>query len=401
MKNFLFTLLFTLNSLIAYSQEADNYSPEKHFRIAEKMFSQNNCQGALNHISKTLASHADDWEAYELRAMIYECLGKIDKAISDYSILIYHYPEHAEHYFSRGELNYRFENYEQAIDDLQKALNLPVNETNKVYFSTAIGDTGISGMSTIKTLHAEMHNYIGLAFYELGKYDSAIYHYTQAVQLKENTMYFNNRALSFETKGENNLAVKDYEKALSLNENDQVAQFNLIQLYGKMGYYKKQESLLDKVSEHTTLPEIYVYKGTNYYQTDNFLKAVAQYDSAILLNSENEDYYLYRGQTYEQLKDYYKARQDYEKAIELKKNYSNAYFGLGNICFKTHEPDSALMFYDLAILYNPKYAKAYLNRGIVYLQKKDLSQACYNIGVAKKSGLKEAEELYSQKCQDQ
>ncbi len=399
MKKFV-VILFCFIVQVAWSQNDEILTPEKHFRLADKLFAENNCESALDHVNKTIAFRVDDWDAYELRAMIYECLGKFEKALTDYSILVYQFPERAEFLFSRGELNYRNAKYEAAIDDLTKALELPVTETNKVYFSIATGDQGISGISTIKTMQAEMHNYIGLSFHELGEYDSAIYHFTVSIGYFQNSQYFNNRALSYMEMGNLEAATRNYEQALSINKYDQVAQYNLISLYGKQKKFKEQEVLLNEIGMDVKLPEIHVFKGVSAFQKGDYRNAIDYYDRAINLDKENEEYYIYRGQAYEKLKRLERAQNDYRHAIELKQNSSGAYFGLANTYYKMNELDSAIMGYDLAILYDPNFDKAYLNRGITYLRKKEFTKACPDIMKAKEYGLPEAEEMFRLKCNE-
>src|SRR5690606_9317705 len=202
----------------------------KHFDNAEKLLREGRCKDALNHINKLLAVKSSD-AAYSLRARIHECLGDYNAAITDFSVLIHSHPENAEYLFGRGVLRYQTGKYPLALTDLHNALKYPVNETNTVFYKIEKGDAGISGLSTLNTMHDEIHNYLGLTYHETQKYDSAVWHFTKALSYQETPRYLNNRGLSYEKSGYANMAVADYENALRIEEYNQVAIYNLIRLY--------------------------------------------------------------------------------------------------------------------------------------------------------------------------
>ncbi len=399
MKQFLYTLIFLL-SLSAKAQTDYEQSPIWHFKKADQLYNKNNCEEALTHINKTIAAQMDNWEAYLLRARIYECLRINDKAITDYSVLILWQPENLEFRFNRGELRYKEKKYDQAVQDLRKALLLPAQETNQILFSSNPGEKGISGVSTVSTLHAEIHNYIGLSYHELGKYDSALSFFTDAINLKNDPRYISNRALTYEAMELWQQAINDYERALQLNSENEIARYNLVLLYGKLGQLKKQKKLLNNLGTERELPEIHVFKGVNAYNSGNYKLAIAYYDSAIQLNKKDASYFIYRGQAYQKAKKTNKAISDYKQALIIDDTNPSTYFGLGNTYYSSNVLDSAKICYDLAILYDSTFYKAYLNRGIIYLREGKTGQACKDLSKAQEGNLEEAGSLYQRKCMD-
>lgn len=399
-RHLVLSLLLTIAAGNLFAQLKEDISPEKHYQQAEKLLSRGDCPQALKHINKVIAAKPGS-EAYRLRASIHECAGDLNAAVTDLSILVHSHPEDPEYLFSRGVLLYRTGKFRSAIADLRKSIQFPLNETNTVFYKTGVGKSGISGLSTLETMQAEVYNYIGLAFHGLHRYDSAIASFNQAIATGKNAQFFNNRAMAYEQSGGIRQAIADYEQALKLDEHNQVAIYNLITLYGNLQHHKKQKALLARLDTDEKLPEIYIFKGATAYQAGDYHTAVAEYDSAIAVNNKNEEYFLYRGQAYGKLKRYDKAIEDFKTAIALAAGYPNAYFNLANVYFNTNNLDSALLNYNLAILYDPEYANAYMNRGIVYLRKKDRENACENLSKAGKNGLQEAVALYNEECSGQ
>lgn len=400
MRRCLFLILFILSGAALFAQQESEVSPEGHFQLAERALSRDDCSLALRHINKTIAGKPSD-EAYALRAMIHECLNDFTAAITDYSVLIHRHHEHPEYLFSRGVLLYRTGQYQPAIEDLKMSLLLPMEVTNKIYYKVETGEKGISGMSTLKTMQGEVYNYIGLAYHELNQSDSAIANFSRSISMGSNPQILNNRAMVYEKINLPEKAIADYEEALKLDEDNQVAKYNLINLYGKLKDYNRQKAILGKLGAGEKLPEIYVFRGVAAYNSGDYRLAVMEYDSAISADGENEEYFVFRGQAYEKLKKFDKAINDFQQAISLDAKYPNAYFNLANVYYSKNDLDNAISNYDMALLYNAKYANAYLNRGIVYLRKKNLDKACQDLNTARSYGLEGASNLFGKKCLDQ
>jgi tetratricopeptide (TPR) repeat protein len=69
----------------------------------------------------------EDADTYYNRGNAYEKKGQYDKAISDFTKAIEINPRHADAYYSRGVVYYYKKDYEKALDDFYKAQKLGLN----------------------------------------------------------------------------------------------------------------------------------------------------------------------------------------------------------------------------------------------------------------------------------
>jgi len=136
-------------------------------------------------------------------------------------------------------------------------------------------------------------------------------------------------------KGQLNLAMADFNKAIELNPQNETAYANRGIIYGSMS----QKDL-----------------------------AIADYNKAIELNPQNPANYIIRGITYESKHQYDLAIADFNKIIELNpQNPQNfiAYDNRGNAYKDQRQLASALADYREAIKLNPQYAYAYYDQAAV------------------------------------
>ena len=163
-----------------------------------------------------------------------------------------------------------------------------------------------------------------------------------AVLSPDEPVFYNNRGIDYGEKGEYDLAIKDFTKAIELKPDYAFAYNNRAAVYRSKGKHDL---------------------------------AIEDCNKAIQLKSDYAEPYSNRGAAYRNKGDYERAIRDYDKAIKLKPNFVQAYYNRGLAYHEKGELDIAIKDYNKTIALNPKLAHPYNNRGNVYLHKRDFDRA--------------------------
>jgi len=107
----------------------------------------------------------------------------------------------------------------------------------------------------------------------------------------------------------------------------------------------------------------------------NTIKAIADFNQAIELDSNYARAYATRGLTYTAIGEFELAIKDYNQALELRPNYAWAYANRGRTNSLRKEYVQSINDLNRAIEIDPNYAWAYISRGYTHLWLKDVAQA--------------------------
>ena len=158
-----------------------------------------------------------------------------------------------------------------------------------------------------------------------------------------------NYALICEEKGENEKAIRLYEKCAKSFPNHIYSKLNLSFLYYKLNHLEIAEIIIEEAIQlKPSLPNGHCIRGL-------ILKGLDKYDESKL---------------------------SLEKAIELDKNYFDAYINLGLLNKDSNKYNEAEEYYLKALEINNKSAIAHLNLGACYKEKQDLDKAILHTKMA-------------------
>ncbi|MBN1365432.1 MAG: tetratricopeptide repeat protein [Syntrophaceae bacterium] len=152
------------------------------------------------------------------------------------------------------------------------------------------------------------HNIIGFNLLEKGKTEKAVYHFSKAILYHPQHVitpdyvgFYLNRATAYTKLGKFQLAIEDYNRAISLKP------------------------------DYT---EAYNNRGNIYGQLRQFQLAINDFNKAISLDPDHAKAYNNRGLAYSELHHHQNAIKDFNKAIDLNPDYANAYNNRANIYLK-------------------------------------------------------------------
>jgi len=270
---------------------------------------------------------------------------------------------HADYYFYEGSKALLQKDYDQAISDYTKAI-----EINPTF--------------------AEVYYGLGVAYCNQGNLSQAISDYTKAIEINPNLAEaYDSRGDAYHNQGNLSQAISDYTKAIEINPNFAGAYF------GRGNSYYKQGNLSQAISDYTkaikvnpNLAQAYIGRGITYYKQDNFAQAISDETKAIEINPNDAEVYYNRGLIYDSLGNFTQAILDYTKAIKINPNYTDAYCGRG-LAFKNQDNLSqAISDETKAIEINPNLGAAYGARGLAYYAAKDYDKTWADVHKAKELG---------------
>jgi tetratricopeptide (TPR) repeat protein len=235
-----------------------NFQDSGVFELYAKIYYQTgNLNEALDAINRAIDITPKNIHYHKLRRRVNRDLNKTDDALTDSNNLINLQPHVGEWYFERARVYESLGDYSKAIRDLDKALELHVEDSVFIYFHKA------------------------LIYKELKSYELALENINQVIDQKanhEDALYL---------RGEIYYAKKSFDKAL--------ADF-------------KQVSL--------SLPDIkvYLYMRRIYRDNGDNQSALEVTNQAIKLDANNRELYLARARIYQDLGNNELAQADFEKA---------------------------------------------------------------------------------------
>ena len=224
------------------------------------------------------------------------------------------------------------------------------------------------------------HQYLGIALYDVGKLNEAIFHYNNVIRLKPDYAgTYINRGNAYDKIGQYNLAIGDYNKAISLTPDYAVAYFNRGVTYGTLGQY--QLAIEDYSKAILLKPnnfEAYHKRGYEYAKVGQYQRAIDDYNKAIFLSPGYSDAYTERGITYGRSGQYQLAIVDFNEAVRLKSDNAEAYNNRGFTYYNIGQYKQAIDDYNKAISLKSDYVEAYMNRGVAYLKHGNYTLGCHD-----------------------
>lgn len=159
----------------------------------------------------------------------------------------------------------------------------------------------------------------GNTYYDKGEYDRAIENCDKAIELNpKDPDAYNNRGITYDNKGEYDHAIEDYDKAIELDPKDPEAYINRGNAYYNKGEYDCAIEDCDKAIElDLNDPDAYNNRGYLYNAKGEFGKAIVSLDESIGLDKEYSLARINRGIAHHSLGDIESALSDFDAAVRL------------------------------------------------------------------------------------
>lgn len=291
-------LLFCFNS--AFSID--------YFKKGLEAFENEEYKDAVEYYSKQLKTNRNA-NIYFNRALAYYYLEKYSNSIEDCTIALNEDPNDFEAWYYRGMAYYKVGDFEKAISDSKKSLDLNPN-------------------------YLQTYTTLGLCYSGLENHEEAIRIFDYALNIKESSLLYYNKALVYQKIGMFSEAEKDFSLALDIDE--------------ELKYYWS--------------------RGVLYYNHKYYIRAIDDYSSAIEIDSTEYSIYYNRGLScYANYQDK-AALKDFTKTLILKKDDIDSKWYIALCHYELEDYEEALKYYNEVEIQDPDYLQ------LQYIDKEELIQ---------------------------
>ena len=205
-------------------------------------------------------------------------------------------------FYISGSMKANLEDYEGALIDFSKAIELDPNDTNvPIYFCSR-----------------------GNAKFELGYFDGAIVDYNNAIQIEPNypDAYFK-RANAYEKLNNHEESKKDFERFSACEDNDRAYDF-----YDENEYQEGINLVIKSLEIMPNIPGFWDTLALGYYYKGDYKSAIEASDKCIELdhinNFKNSEHYVTRAKINIKLNKIENAIEDLKIVIELDPDFEEA-----------------------------------------------------------------------------
>ena len=298
----------------------------------QKLLNEKDYEAARTLIEPILSKNPNSSRALELRANIFFNTQKFSLALVDINELISKDPGYLHYYIKRHEIYVKLSKLDLAINDLNYVINNDP-ENHEYYYE--------------RSYFYLFHDYSN-------DFDKALSDINTSIQLNpvKDIYSLGLRAKIFFYMSDYESSIKDYLLCEDLDLDKSFARKS--GLYNSIGVLYEKLDILEKALDYYSKqiyltpnePLLYVNRGKRYaYDLNDFNKAKKDFDKAIEIDPNNDDFYNSRANFYHYFQKYKEATLDFNKAIDISpKNIIN-YFDRADHFLDIGEYDRSISDY--------------------------------------------------------
>jgi tetratricopeptide (TPR) repeat protein len=288
-----------------------------------------------------------------------------------------------------GILYDRLELDDEAVKYYDRAIF--INPTEKVYYNNKLDalrktrsdpqvlEVALKAVCDRWPDDANAHNALGVFYYEMGDYHSAIVAYTRAIELNPTkAVFFENRGLAYSQLNELEKCEQDYLHSITLDENSEVLNKLGVLSYRREDYQNAIRYYQKAIAADDSHPIYFENLGLAYEQSWKDAEAIVAYRRAIELEKVSGSsanrlgiFYYNRGNN-EAAEEYYRV------AIEREPNNSIYHVNMGLALERLFRDDEAEQYYDRALSLNPNDAVGKARLAVINMRRGILDDTVYN-----------------------
>ncbi|MBF0380223.1 MAG: tetratricopeptide repeat protein [Magnetococcales bacterium] len=225
--------------------------------------------------------------------------------------------------------------------------------------------------------HTDAINLLGVIAQKIGRDDLAVKQFHKAIDIDSNkALFYYNLGTSLYRLGQFDDAIKAQKQAINIDSDYIEAYSSLGAALLELEKFDEAIKYLQKaITINTNCADCYYNIALALKQQDKFTEALLCYEKAIAINPGFADAYYNMGIMFHEQKMLDRAAFCYNKTIAANPNYVNAYVNLANIQQEEGSYDEAIANYHKAISLNPDYSEVYNNLGCILKNQKKYDEA--------------------------
>lgn len=429
----LLVLIFSFALLTEIQAQSKKISSKakKAAAVGDRYFNQKDYRNAVNKYAEAATISPDYSYAHFWKGYAHYYLEEFDLAIDELDKALAQGHKPLEVYKLRWFLNYNKQNYDAALNDVQKGLELDSSNSNMslglgdIYHAKGNYQASVDAYKKAFQLdpnNGDAHYFMALNYSNLGNYEQQGLFALESV--RKGTKYVGEAYYlagdSFQKAGKLNEAVENYKRTINVNP-------KIKDVYAKLSEIYRSQKRLDDAIETTekglkqypqdgnlyaNLSWYYSLANRNVPTIENAKKAVEilpdnylahlnlcraysetmQYPLAlescndtlkIAPDDGEANYYLARAYDFTGKQNlstpfYKKAATGLVKTTEKNPDNANNFYLLGGSYFVLGQVENAIEAYKKSVRLNPKFTKAIYNLGVAYLNTKQVNKDSAN-----------------------
>jgi len=284
----------------------------------------------------------------------------------------------AKDWSEKGRCLNRLERYDEALECLDKAIELDSNYAiawrirGDVLDDLKRYDEAVESLDKaikIDPNNASSWRIRGYVLRNLKRYDEALASFDRAIELDANYQWaWRNRGGVLSNLKRYDEALASFDRAIELDANYQWAWANRGGVLSNLKRYDEALASFDRAIElDTNYHSAWTNRGSVLRNLERYDEALVSFDRAIELDPNYQWAWANRGDVLDNLKRYDEALVSYDRAIELDANYQRAWFSRGWTLDILGRYEEALISCDKAIALGKEGAPVFFNRAIAIL----------------------------------
>jgi len=332
-------ILILLISLMTISSAFTQVNTQRFMAMGRSDLFNDNYTESIKNLTIVIKATPDKFEPYFFRGLAKYSLGDYEGAISDFNKSIEINPYFSYNYQYRGICKSQLKRYHEALKDYADAIHRGPNNsdvfvnrgTTKIQlemYEKSIADFDTAIILDSKNELAFLNK--GLALYKMDKMDEALDEINKAIRINylNKTSYQRRGMLKFEMKKYED-AIFDFELAMKLDDED---------------------------------PLLYFFRALSRYNIGDTLGTYADYEKVLELDPNNALTFYNRAILKTQQKKYKEAIRDLNKVVRINKGNIYGWYNRGMVKFMSENYRGAEKDFTKAIELFPDFAQAYLVR---------------------------------------